>query len=112
MKIGFQTRKLERICSEKARGIKELGPNCARKLRTRLFDIKAATCLEDLRNVPGRLHALSADRTGQFAMDLEHPKRLVLEPVDECDEAQKGKSLDWRQITAVTVVEIKDYHGK
>ena len=30
--------------------------------------------------LPGRFHPLTGDRAGQFALDLDHPNRLILEP--------------------------------
>lgn len=77
-----------------------------------MTDLLAATCLEDLRNVPGtgRLHELTGDRKGQFAMDLLHPYRLIFEPTENPPPLKDDGGLDWLQITAVTIVEIADYH--
>lgn len=82
----------------------------AKRLRSRLDDLQAATCLEDLRHTPGRLHQLSGDRAGQFAIDLEHPRRLVFIPQHNPPPRTPEGGLDWRQITAIEIIAIIDYH--
>lgn len=112
MDITFDGKKIQKLCSVEKEGIKKLGPQCARKLRTRMADLSAAPSLEDLRGVPGtgRLHELTGDRKGQFAMDLLHPHRLIFVPTDDPPPTKEDGGLDWVQITAVTIVEIVDYH--
>lgn len=82
----------------------------AKRLRIRLDNLQAATCIEDLRHAPGRLHELSGNRAGQFALDLEHPRRLVFVPQHNSFPLTSDGGLDWRQITAVEIIEITDYH--
>ncbi|HXI12420.1 MAG TPA: hypothetical protein VNM92_07220 [Thermoanaerobaculia bacterium] len=73
-------------------------------------DLRAAISLEDMRHLPGRCHELTGERAGEFALDLEHPKRLVLMPVGGTERSAGG--LDWSSVTAVEITEIVDYHGK
>lgn len=75
-----------------------------------MADLSAAPTLEDLRTLPGRLHELTGDRKGQLALDLQQPYRLVIEPTEEPAPVKDDGGLDWRRITAVTIVEIVDYH--
>lgn len=100
------------ICSIEREGIKQLGPKCAKKLRVRMVDLRAASCLEDLRNVPatGRLHELKGQRKGQFAIDLQHPYRLIMEPAKVPPPQKEDGGIDWVQVTSVRILEIIDYH--
>jgi toxin HigB-1 len=112
LEISFRDRRIQKLCSIEKESTKRLGQRCARKLRARMMDLSAAQSLEDLRNVPGtgRLHELRGDRKGQFAMDLVHPLRLVLIPTEDPPPKKNDGGLDWNQITAVTIIEIGDYH--
>jgi len=62
--------------------------------------------------MPGRLHALRADRHGQWAMDLEHPKRLILEPLGDPVPYDEDGHLDLIKVTAIQILGMEDYHGK
>ena len=66
-----------------------------KKARRRLGFLQAATCVEDLmRNPSNRLHALAADRAGQYAGWINSKWRL-------CFRWIEGHAYD---------VEIVDYH--
>ena len=69
--------------------------------------------------VAGRPHPLkgdseallrSADRAGQFAVDLEGAKRLVFEPANDPIPCNEDGSIDWSKVTHVCIVFIGDYH--
>ena len=64
MEIGFRSAKLAKECNEFAISRRTHGEQRAKLIRKRLDILRAATVLEDLRNVPGRLHELSGDRKG------------------------------------------------
>ena len=59
---------------------------------------------------PMRLHQLTGDRTGQFAVDLSHPLRLVFEPDHEPHPTRDDGGLDRERVTAIVVLEVVDYH--
>ena len=82
------------------------------KLKRRLDDIKAADNMQVLQTLPGRLHALKADRKGQWAMDLDHPKRLIMEPLADPLPYNKDGWLDLIKVTSVRILGMEDYHGK
>jgi toxin HigB-1 len=101
MEIIFCSNKIKRICN-----------SATGKLKTRLDDIRAADNMEILKFLPGRLHALKADRKGQWALDLEHPKRLCFEPIAEPMPISKDGFLNLSEVYAIKVIKIGDYHGK
>jgi plasmid maintenance system killer protein len=79
--ILFKERKLGKQCNQQSALVRAQGARRAQLIRARLDAIYAATCLEDLRNVPGRLHELKGNREGQFSFDLDHPYRLIFVPI-------------------------------
>jgi len=101
MDIIFRNNKIKKKC------------HCATgKLKHRLDDIRAAENMAILRKLPGRCYPLKADRKGQWAIDLEHPKRLLLEPIGDPLPISKDGWLDLQQITVIKVLGVEDYHGK
>ena len=108
MDILFTGDDLERLCSNRREQNKRLGSKGAKKLRTRLADLMAASTVTDL--VAGRPHPLKGDRAGQFAVDLDGGRRLVFKPAHEPIPQRDDGSVAWEQVTAVRVVFIGDYH--
>lgn len=108
MNIGFANKKLRKLCEKSAVAQKELGTDCARKLKTRMDDLEAASCVADL--VAGNPHPLRGDRAGQFSVDLAGGWRLVFAPDNEpCPHREDG-SIDWSAVTIICIEYIGDYH--
>lgn len=98
MDIEYRTKKLQRICTSATDARKEYGLDIAEKLQQRINELKAADSLEFLSTYHiGNCHRLSGDRTGQYAMSLTHPYRLILEKNNN-------------SVNIVKIVEIVDYH--
>lgn len=80
------------------------------KFARRLDDIRAAANMAVLMTLPGRCHPLRADRKGQWAMDLDHPVRLVFEPILGDQRPDEDGRIDLAKVTGIRIVEIGDYH--
>jgi hypothetical protein len=50
------------------------------------------------------------DRRPQFSVWLEQPYRLILEPAHDPVPQIEDGTIDRRQVTAVSIIEIVDYH--
>jgi len=110
VELSFATTKLARLCSSKDRMVRELGPEMARRLGTRLEELEAATSLAELHLLPQvRARELGGDRDEQISLDLIHPKRLIIQATDPPLRTPEG-GLDWDAITSVVVLEIADTH--
>lgn len=108
MKIGYKNKKLQDLCQKRAVADKKLGADCARKLMLRLQALEAAERVTDL--VAGNPHPLKGDRAGEFALDLAGGWRLTFVSAhDPCPTKLDG-SIDWAQVTIVTIEYIGDYH--
>lgn len=108
--VTFKSKKLQEICNTEKKLVKEYGKVCAKKIRTRLDDLKAATTLEAFRTLPGRCHELKGDRKGQLSFDLEHPLRLVFDPAGDDVQNKKDGGLDWNSVKAVKIIGVEDTH--
>ena len=86
------------------------GTRRAQLIRARLDALSAATCLEDLRNVSGRLHELIGNRQGQMSFDLDHPYRLIFIPNHNPVPIREDTGLDWTRVTAIKILGIEDTH--
>ena len=81
MDIIFRSSKLQKACSSERESNRQWGAENAKKIRQRLADLEAAETLADMGALPpARCHELKGDRTGQFAVDLRHPLRLIRGP--------------------------------
>lgn len=78
-------------------------------IRLRLDELYAADTLADMRNV-GRCHELKGDRAGQFAVILDGGRRLVFVPATDPIPVKQDGGIDWREVAAIEVVSIGDYH--
>lgn len=105
--LAFKDRKLRELCEHKVTVERKLGAACARKLRSRLADLQAATDVAEL--VAGHPHPLHGDRAGQFALDLEGGRRLVLEPDHEPIPHRDDGSTDWSRVTRIRIAYLGDY---
>jgi plasmid maintenance system killer protein len=110
--ILFQDRKLEKACNNQSLLIRKYGPVCAKLLRRRLDEFRAADNLEVLRSLPQvRCHELKGNREGTLAVDLDHPYRLIFEPANNPIPRKSDGGLDWTKVTAIRVLTVEDYHG-
>ena len=87
-----------KICTDFGQAQKVYGKNMAELIHTRIAEIKSVESIEEMVQYSiGRCHPLQGKREGQYAMDLEHPYRLIFTKVKE-------------KIVFVKIEEIVDYH--
>lgn len=108
VEYSFADHRLARAVESERLLRREEGPERAKKILQRLAQLRVAESAADLKLMPGRFHELSADRKGQFALDLDHPYRLIFEP-DKLSEDDTS-DIDLATVTRVVVIEIADYH--
>lgn len=111
MEISFADKHLEKAFRDQRELVRKQGTVRARKLRQRYDDLQAADTLAIMRTLPGRCHELTGDRAGQFALDLDHPYRLIFAPDHDPIPSKEDGGIDWTSITAVCIIAVEDYHG-
>ncbi|MDJ0597443.1 MAG: killer suppression protein [Crocosphaera sp.] len=110
MNIVFENAKLEKQCNNQQLLIKKQGKDRAKRIRRRLDDLHAASTLEDMRNLPGRCHELTHNRSCQLSLDLDHPYRLIFEPANNPVPKKPDGGLDWTQVTAIKIIGVENTH--
>jgi proteic killer suppression protein len=109
--IFFKTRKLAKVFNSERELRKQYGDRMARTIAVRLAVLKHARTLSMVPvTPPDRRHRLAGKRKEQYAVDLVHPHRLVFEPRRGTAGAGNDTDHDTGGVTAVTIVEVIDYH--
>lgn len=80
-------------------------------IRRRLDDLDAASCLEEMRYLPGRCHELRGTRKGQLSLDLVHPQRLIFTPLMIPYPTKADGGMNWSQIESILILGIEDTHA-
>lgn len=111
MEVHFATKKIAEILAHDKRRVRTYGADVAKKIAMRLYQLHTADSLDSLRHEAGRCHELHEDRAGQLAMDLTRNYRLVFTPTAAPPPLRDDGGLDWAGVTAITVLEVTDYHG-
>lgn len=78
MKLAYKNKNLEKACTDGSYARKKYGHDNAVKIHLRVDQIRASESVEFMiENHIGRCHRLQGNRSGQYAVDLEHPYRLI-----------------------------------
>ena len=111
MDVFFKTRKLAKVFSSERELRNQYGDRMAKTIAIRLAVLKHARTLSMVPMTrPDRRHRLTGKRKEQYAVDLVHPHRLVFEPRRSSVDASDAADSDTGGVTAITIVEVIDYH--
>jgi proteic killer suppression protein len=111
VEISYRTKKLEKLASNSKERLRKLGKQRADRFEKRISELKAATCLEDLRHMPqARIHQLKGDRSHQFSADLDQPYRLIFTPTNDPEPRLDDGGWNWSEITIISIIEITNTH--
>jgi proteic killer suppression protein len=108
MRLEYLDDKIQSFCLEQKKAIKELGPDAAKKLRSRLSDLKAASNVSEL--IAGRPHPYKGTSERRFSLDLAGGKRLLFIPTTYPPPLKGDGGIDWRLVKEITIVFIGDNH--
>lgn len=110
VEIFFKNNKLAKVLNSDALLRKEYG-TLAQAIKNRLATLDAVTCLSDVPTTPPeRRHLLKGDLAGSYAVDLQHPWRLVFCPADDPPPTKPEGGHDLKKITSILILQIVDYH--
>jgi proteic killer suppression protein len=111
MEIFFKSSKLRKTMSSEAQLVREFGKENARLIMRRMVVLDAAGCLAEVPTKrPERCHALSGKRQGQYAVDVKHPYRIVLQPANDPIPLVEDGSVDLERVTSIRILGVEDYH--
>ena len=108
--VSWADRRLAKDCATDIAGIRRFGPDQWKVVRRRVAVLQAAPSLAAVHGTPGRLHGLTGDRAGQYALDLRGPTRLVFEPNHDPVPMLPWGGLDEARVTAIRILGVTDYH--
>jgi proteic killer suppression protein len=109
--VSFRTSHLLKTFNSEKALVREYGPRNAKRIAIRMAVLFAAPNLAAVpKSKPDRCHPLKGTRDGQFAVDLEHPFRLVFSPDHDPVARSEDGSIDMSQVTAIKIQEVEDYH--
>jgi plasmid maintenance system killer protein len=108
--ILFASPDLEKLCHDEKLAKRAHGDDVAKKLRSRLDDLRAAPNMAVCSTLPGKFHPLTKDRKGQYAVWLDKAMRLAFEPVARPKPVLPDGSIDLGRIATIRVVFIGNYH--
>ncbi len=102
---------MEKAFSSETNLRRSYGLRMASVIKTRMEMLASLGNLAKLSmHTPGRMHPLSGDRKGQFAVDLTGPYRLVFEPDYDPVPLKADGGVDLEEVRAITILEVVDYH--
>lgn len=111
MEIFFKSSKLRKTMSSKALLVREFGKENARVIMRRLVVLDAAECLAEVPTKrPERCHALTGKQKGQYAVDVKHPYRILLQPANDPISLLEDGSVDLERVTSIRILGVEDYH--
>jgi len=110
VEIEFVSKKLEKTLNSESLIRRDYGDANGRKIMRRLEVLAAAPSLAHVpRSKPERCHQLTGDRDEEYAVDIEHPYRLLFRPQDPIPRLPDG-GVDVAAVTRIVIIGIKDYH--
>lgn len=114
MEIEFRTKKLTKLANKFSKLQSQYGQN-AKKIYLRLQQLEAADSLAIYEKLDplARLHKLTGDRDGQYAVDVSGNCRLIFEIANNPIPRKEGEREVARdRVTKIKVLELsEDYHG-
>lgn len=111
MDIVFADERERQEFNDEKRLFRRYGPDNGKRIRRRLDNLRAAANLDEMSRLPGRLHPLTENLEGLFALDLRHPDRLIIAPANDPLPLKDDGNLDWTKVTVVRIIQVGDYHG-
>lgn len=111
MDIRFINSKLQKVlCSEKEI-IRHYGQKNGKKIKNRMAVLRNAPTLAQVPTVPPfRCHLLTGDLHGCFAVDIEHPFRLIFRPDYNPVPQKDDGGIDLAAVKAIEILDVRDYH--
>lgn len=111
MEIHFTKKSIKLMCPD-AKCLRSFGDLIGRMILRRIVELKAARCLEDLRNAPGRHEELRENRKLQLSCRLDASRRLIYQPFGDQSTYIENNELIWHKVTEVEILESNNYHEK
>ena len=114
MKILYKNKKVEQLCSNESKAIKELGAEVSKKLSMAIYNLEKAENLKDILCLAQyNLHQLKGNLKGVFSMYLGKTTgyRLLLYPLDEEENIIISNATDFYTIAVcIEIIEVSKHY--
>jgi toxin HigB-1 len=111
LEIDFKSGGLRKTFNAEKELKKTYGDRMAKTIMNRMALLRAAPALADVSHEkPIRRHQLSGDRSGEFAVDLVHPHRLVFQPAHDPVPKRDDGGINLQKVTAIKILGVEGYH--
>ena len=107
--IRYESKELERLCTQERYAKGKLGVPGMKKLRTRMAELVAAPTVTEL-PIAGDPHPLKYELAGHYAVGLDGGRRLVFKPIEPAPRNGSGE-IEWQRVTRIIITAIEDYHS-
>jgi hypothetical protein len=104
MDIVFSDARVHRLCASMASLRSRLGEKDARAVAAHLASLRAASCLNDFKHLPGRCQ----EDEGRLVLALPGGGHLMFEPSYDRVPVDGDGALDWSAIQLIRILGIKD----
>lgn len=108
MEIAFADKSLRQLCENEAIAKRKLGIKVAEKLKRRIADLRAATCIKDI--VVGRPRECEGTNQTEIALDLCDDYRLVLCANHNSVPLLDSGAIDWAMVSRIKILRIEGSH--
>lgn len=110
MELHFSSKSLEK-CLTHDRLMKSKFGDCYFKLRLRINELDAVESLAEISAYPPqRMHLLTGDLSGCFAIDVSKNQRIIFEPFPKSIPYQEDGSINYDAIRSIKILDVRDYH--
>lgn len=114
MKVLYKNKKVEKLCTNEQKSIKELGKNVSDRLLATINLLKLAKNLKDIKNLPQyHLHLLTGNLKNIFSIYLGRTTgyRLLLTPLDDNDNPiVEDKNEIYIKTVCVEIIEVSKHY--
>jgi toxin HigB-1 len=109
LEIAFAEKKLRRLCEREESARRSFGVEVAEKLKARLADLRAASCVKEL--VAGRPRQGARNRRNHVTVDISRGCRLVICANHRAVPKMDNGTIDWSRVNRVKVLDIESDHA-
>lgn len=109
MKIEFEKRQIKKQFEDDSKLIRRFGIRVTRGIQTRMHELRIVDNLDQISHLPpARLHLLSGEWNGYFAVNVTKNVRLIFRGLDRF----ATPTVEKKQIVNIVIEEVIDYHDK
>lgn len=105
LELAFATKSLRQLCESEAIAQRELGFSVAEKLKRRLADLRAATCVKEL--IAGRPRELESALRRHISLNLGGGSRLIFCANHNTVPVLKSGGINWAKVQRIKIQRIE-----